>query len=822
MWEPSYLCRRTEICPPFRNTVRLRHAVALFIGQADKRQSMNTMLSSIRRHHIRASLCLFVVALIAGTTGCVGEASRTVKYDLTIASGEGGSVTEPGEGTFRSDAGRVVDLVATQASGYRFVNWTGNVDTIANPNAASTTITTNGNYSIRANFEETEPTFYTLTVGVTGSGSTSPATGSHTYSAGTVVTITATPASGHRFVNWTGDVSTIDDPDSASTTITIYGSYSITGNFEQTAVTYYTLTMGVTGSGSTSPAVGQHSYAAGTVVPISANPASGYYFSHWTAPAGSFTNTSSATTTFTMPAQDVTVTANFEVAAPYTLTMAVTGSGSTSPAVGQHTYTAGTSVSITANPASGYYFSYWTAPAGSFTNANSATTTFTMPAQNVTVTANFVEGPPGPPDQYTLTMAATGSGSTSPAVGQHTYTAGTMVPIVATAAGGYTFVNWTATAGSFGSTSSATTTFTMPAQAVTVTANFELVPTYALTMAATPPGSGTATDQTGAGPYQPGAQVSIKAQAAAGYSFVKWTATAGSFGSASAAQTTFTMPAQAVTVTAHFETVNFMISAGDLHTVGVKSNGAVVATGYNVHGQCNVGGWTGVIQAAAGGFHTVGLKSDGTVVTTGNNQYGQCNVGGWTDIIQVAADGYHTVGLRSDGAVVAAGYNSYGQCNVDSWTNIIQVTAGGFHTVGLKSDGTMVATGNNWYGQRNVSGWTNIIQVAAGAYHTVGLRSNGTVVAAGDNAHGQCNVGSWTNIIQVAAGGSHTVGLKSDGTVVAVGDNYHGQCNVSGWTGIIQVTAGWQHTVGVKSDGTVTAMGNNQYGQCSVGGWDLN
>ena len=40
--------------------------------------------------------------------------------------------------------------------GYRFVNWTGDVGTIANVNAASTTITMNGDYSITANFEEEE------------------------------------------------------------------------------------------------------------------------------------------------------------------------------------------------------------------------------------------------------------------------------------------------------------------------------------------------------------------------------------------------------------------------------------------------------------------------------------------------------------------------------------------------------------------------------------------------------------------------------------------------------------------------------------------
>lgn len=36
---------------------------------------------------------------------------------------------------------------------------------------------------------------------------------------------------------------------------------------------------------------------------------------------------------------------------------------------------------------------------------------------------------------------------------------------------------------------------------------------------------------------------------------------------------------------------------------------------------------------AAGRCHTVGLKSDGTVVAVGNNEFGQCDVGSWRDIL---------------------------------------------------------------------------------------------------------------------------------------------------------------------------------------------
>jgi len=62
-------------------------------------------------------------------------------------------VAVPGEGLYTYHAGSVVDLVGEPEEGYRFVNWSGDVDTIADVNAAATTITMLGNYTITANFE---------------------------------------------------------------------------------------------------------------------------------------------------------------------------------------------------------------------------------------------------------------------------------------------------------------------------------------------------------------------------------------------------------------------------------------------------------------------------------------------------------------------------------------------------------------------------------------------------------------------------------------------------------------------------------------------
>jgi len=128
---------------------------------------------------------------------------------------------------------------------------------------------------------------------------------------------------------------------------------------------------------------GGGSFAAGATVTITATVPSGQTFQNWTVDSGGVTlaNANSSSTTFTMPTNDVTVTANFSTT--YTVTVNNgTGGGS---------YAEGATVTITATVPSGQVFVNWTVDSGDITlaNAYSQNTTFTMPANAVTVTANF-------------------------------------------------------------------------------------------------------------------------------------------------------------------------------------------------------------------------------------------------------------------------------------------------------------------------------------------------------------------------------------------------------------------------------------------------
>jgi hypothetical protein len=109
---------------------------------------------------------------------------------------------------------------------------------------------------------------------------------------------------------------------------------------------------------------------------------------------------------------------------------------------------------------------------------------------------------------------------------------------------------------------------------------------------------------------------------------------------------------------------SFILLASMLNTAPVMAQGQVtfmVAADTTVSArfyhppECDVGNWTNIIQVAAGGSHTVGLRSNGTVVAAPDNEdFEWCDVGNWRDIIQVAGGSQHTVGLKSDGTVVAA------------------------------------------------------------------------------------------------------------------------------------------------------------------------
>ena len=104
-------------------------------------------------------------------------------------------------------------------------------------------------------------------------------------------------------------------------------------------------------------------------------------------------------------------------------------------------------------------------------------------------------------------------------------------------------------------------------------------------------------------------------------------------------------------------------------------------------GPGDVFNWKGIVAIAAGNYHTVGLQSDGTVVACGRNEKKQCETGSWRDIVIVTAGDEYTIGLRADGTVVATGDYIRG---INWWNDISMIYSSKECVVGIKSDDTIV------------------------------------------------------------------------------------------------------------------------------------
>ena len=145
----------------------------------------------------------------------------------------------------------------------------------------------------------------------------------------------------------------------------------------------------------------------GVEVTVTVQAPDGKHFVKWVVKAGGITlaNETSATTTFTMPANDVTIEAEFaeNPVEAYTLTVI---KGTASVAAGTpitDKIEQNTVVTVTADaPEAGKVFDKWVVLEGNVTlaDATKATTTFTMPGNDVKIEATYKDAPPSHTHSY--------------------------------------------------------------------------------------------------------------------------------------------------------------------------------------------------------------------------------------------------------------------------------------------------------------------------------------------------------------------------------------------------------------------------------------
>ena len=251
-------------------------------------------------------------------------------------------------------------------------------------------------------------------------------------------------------------------------------------------------------------------------------------------------------------------------------------------------------------------------------------------------------------------------------------------------------------------------------------------------------------------------------------------------------------------------------------------------------------------RLAVGFYHTVGLKADGTVLATGRNGDGQCDVSGWKNIRAVACGAYHTVSLRSDGTVVATGRNSEGQCDVSGWTNVQAVACSDYNTLALLADGTVVSTGYQPFAE--LSGWKDVTYLAAGSYGAVAISGDGRIYCSHPSLRSEDLAGAvlaavstgycvaakedgtvvhtaldlpWTDVVALSAASTGTLALTADGRVLCHWFRQRDALDFSDLSAAVALAAGGTHTAVLLADGTVVARGLDTDHQCDTAAWDL-
>jgi alpha-tubulin suppressor-like RCC1 family protein len=286
------------------------------------------------------------------------------------------------------------------------------------------------------------------------------------------------------------------------------------------------------------------------------------------------------------------------------------------------------------------------------------------------------------------------------------------------------------------------------------------------------------------------------------------------------------------------------VSAGGLHSCGVRKNGKLYCWGSDSSGQIGDGSDTtpdhaphriGTMldwsSASAGYTHSCGIRHGGKLYCWGSDADGQIGDGGsnsdanaprrigdLADWNSVSAGDDHTCGIRKGGKLYCWGNDAY-------------------HQLGDGNDGT-AATKPRRIGVHE--DWAN---VSAGRYHTCGVRKIGKLYCWGNDGAGEIGDGDtpgyattprrigdhqdWAN---VSAGILHSCGVRKIGKLYCWGSDGNDQIGdgdnpttatsprrIGDFLDWASASAGQYHSCGVRKNGKLYCWGGDGSGQVGDG-----
>jgi len=299
-------------------------------------------------------------------------------YTLTITTTAGGT-TDPEPGSYPFLEGNVVNVTAIPETDFILDHW--ELDAVNQGASNPIDVTMNANHTLLAVFKP----LYTLTITCTTGGTTDPSPNTYQHKEGIVVEVTAIADSGYVFDHW--ELDSVSFGSDNPINVTMDADHRLHAVFTQVT---YTLTISVTGKGTTNPAKGSHVYGSGSTATVSTTADQGWYFDHWILDGKDAGSTNPI---------NVLMNSDYDLEAvftqiTYTLKITTTTGGTTSPSPGDHSYSSGANVPVTATPQDGYQFDHWELDGLDVGSVNPYTVTMD---KDHTLHAVFKELPPPPP-----------------------------------------------------------------------------------------------------------------------------------------------------------------------------------------------------------------------------------------------------------------------------------------------------------------------------------------------------------------------------------------------------------------------------------------